>query len=323
MDKTELELYNPERKEEYFKTLSNNTAKINIIRRFKQIGALMEKSINKDISDMNKAEMLGTIVELGLYDYSSIRQIIAFMRDYIDWCISNKLTDSIINAARTFKSFDVSIERNLSYACVKDDEYLKEKIYSVYEFGNCYKEPIIFFLIWMGIPIKDALLLKNSDVDVFKGVVYYDNQDILIPKAFLETFKNYQINNDGVRDNGRGETSVSNISSPYFIKKLNKGNMVAVGGSVLYKSMLCSLSFFKKLYFSATGRYTDINISSVTLSGEFYRLYQIEKSGIEITDSVLIGENIESSETNQRYKLLTIATDKRLQYNVYKKVFWG
>jgi hypothetical protein len=315
--------YNLEQKKEYLDTRPNNKAINDIISLFKRIGAMMEKPLNKDISDMNQQEFLGMFVSLQIYDYTTIRKTLSLIRDYIDWAIAHGKSQSQINVARLVNAEDISIEKNLELACVKDDLDLKDKVYTVYEFGNGYTPPPLLFLMWIGIPIKDAILLKNEDVDTLNGIVHYGGKQLVIPESMIETFRDYKATDVGVRDGYRGSYQLFMGESDYFLKKIYKDVISlrrAANEPINYATITSVLSNFKNKYFDITGKRILLNNNSIVLSGELYRLYQQEQNGVELTDEILVGDKaLEKSKSN----IKVMAYDKRLQYEAYKKVFWS
>ena len=313
--------YNPEQKKSYLETLPNNKAMKDITSLFKRIGSMMEAPLRKDISEMNQQEFLSMFISLQIYDYTTIRKNLSLIRDYIDWALSNGLSNSQINIARLISMENISIDKNIELACVKDDLDLKDKVYTVYEFGNCYTPPPLIFLIWMGIPIKEALLLKDKNVDTLNGIVHYKGKDLIIPKSFIETFRDYKIADVGIREGRESQFQVFLGNTEYFLKKSyrnEESSLSADNKPINYSTVISIISNFKNLYFDITGKRIILNSSSILLSGELYRIYQIEQSGQEITDDFLL-DIIGKNKKDGKY----MANDKRLQYESYKKVFWG
>lgn len=253
-----------------------------------------------------------------MYDYSGIRKSLSIMKDYIGWAISNNLSNgNQINAADIVDVYDVSIDKNLHLACVKDAYDLKEKVFSVYDLENNNMFPIMSFFIWMGVPIKDALIIKDEDVDVLNGVFNYNGNTIKIQDEFLETFRYYEANDMAINYKSNDTQMVTyKNNTDYFIKSSSmREDKKQKNEPLKYKYGLEQFIKFRTNYFNFVGRQITLNSSSLFLSGKLYRMYQIEKGGSVLTDDMFV--------ENMKKPSPWIIEDKRKQYEAYKNVFWG
>ena len=309
------ELFNRPIKEKYFDTLPNNASKKNIINTFIRLSIECESMFNKDLYEMTSDELSVSLSMLDITSYSTLRQIMSFIIDYIDWCQATRITAITNNSARNVEIYDIDIKKSLLKSFIKDEQSLIEVIETVYDLNDLSYMPVVLCLFWMGFDVANLFELKDSDVDLSSGFVKFKKRKFKIPNTFIEVFKKYLSVDEGSSQiyDSKHRTKYKEKTDKYIKRICFEPNKIFEKpiNRIVINSQLMN---FRRKYFEETQANVDYGSSSIRLSGKFFRIYQFEKQGRQLDLKKELGGKTNSA---------TIISDEIQRYRVYKNVFWG
>lgn len=315
------DFYNQQIKEEYLAQLPKTKSFKTIRDAFIRFGEELECPLQKDLYEMSQGELMAVLPNLEITNYTDIRIKMSFIIDYIDWAYKRNLTNDLMNVAREINIYDINLTKPMLVSHIKDDKTFAEMLETTYDIHRPNNTAVLWCMIWMGIPIKEAVLVKNEEIDLEKNTINYNNTLYKIPEVFHYIFDCY-IKYDIMEYEGNNGMVIKKlIDSGYFIKPTRTMNKEE---DTYYEPAPCNsnslstkLSNFKKDYRDITGKNVLYSTNTITSSGIFYRAYEEERAGKSID-----GDYMADKFNILNFYKATKTQDKVEQYKLYKKVFW-
>lgn len=257
-------VYNLDYKERYIVEMSNYATSgsvSNAVRTFTRTGKY-ENFLNKDVSQFEINELINLFEQCGWIDKFSFTSNQSILSEYTKWVYKDNANHSI---DRIFLS-DLSGTIKLKKSFFKDFDSLKEFLTYIYSKGElesstlylAYK--IYLFLDWYGFERDEIFGLSPKNVDCVNRIISTDAwRAENVNQYVIEECKRYfeVVNSD------REEKKVSMVAS---IAKMRMN----------INSIIDSLEITDPYYGM------EIKHVDVKRSGIFYRLFELEKKGIDI-----------------------------------------
>lgn len=284
------QMYNAGQKQEY---INHETINATGLRQYFERLSGIEELYGKDIADMSAEEARAALTSLNIRSITTRRHFISLVKAYIDWAIYNGKTRND-NKIATLKPEDIGSHYSVVTQMLKSPEQIEHILGTA--FGSVYAEQenrqardsLIFWLLYAGMTINELELLKKTDINyaektvaspIEKDVVHSVDDNIV--SLWRKCCEITYIERVGTRW-GKDIIQAKLAENDYLLRIIagTKDNADRTFG-VNQMSILITKIF--RAYFEATGEYIVVTPSNIKLSGIFYRLYQYEKSGNEVT----------------------------------------
>lgn len=299
-----------------------------------------EEMLEKDVSDFTLQEIINLFEQKNWISPSTFKQRKSIISSYTEWVKGESAGQSPIYL---LKNSDLKGVSGLLTGSFEDLEDLKEYLNYVYDNSGEYDiskynmHKAVWYLIWHGFTRDEISLLKKTDVDTEKRVIYSSSSDYVVENIDEDMSNLFAIvkESDGfeVESNGKIYFKKYNIND-FFIRLAMKGvqnnpdpvdivpALSRIGKTLRKEEEEIPLSdnFFKKT----------VNYTSVYSSGVYDRLYKKESEGFDVTadNYKVIAQVARTGDGEER-----IVGDKRYVYdlqarNVYNnylkwKEFYG
>lgn len=307
-------MYNEDIKREFLDCIGISKIKRGAIMAIFSAIAPAEQQIGSDFAEMNRDSCLYTLQNAGINEYGGIRNYITRLKSYVEWCKKNNIFPSIPGGIFEVSPDDVDITDSLKGVLFKDEFDLLESIRLVRDFDSGYPEVAAFCLYWVGLTKDEAVLLKDTDVDLEDKVVY--GHDGIIAEGFsdaiCDVLNRYRNCKWSTRANGSTIMRVrKDFSADTFLKRMLTDGSKKFGMPVT-KTQITALCQDVVTDCSALGLPSRHTFQNVWRCGRFNQLYKLEQSGMDVMNRPVI-------ETVFRGKKSYYDTLRMYQY--YKKVF--
>lgn len=286
---TKREMYNSSQKEEY---IAHEMINATTIRQYFLRISPIESLFEKDIADMNVEELKAALTSLNVRSLLGRRHLLNIMRGYVGWAIYNKKTANE-NKIDNIKPEDISSNYAVRTQMLKSPEQV-ENILNIVAEKDYDGEPnreirdrLVYWLLYSGMNLEELNLLKKTDIN-------FETKTVVSP---VNSEKVYEINDTIAElwkefasifyiEDARGRTNEL-VDSDYLFRPLVRKNMenTRTFGVIQLGGITKNIS---KKYYEITGEYIMISPMNIQISGNFYRLYLLEESGIDITADVII-----------------------------------
>lgn len=307
-------MYNEDIKRNFLDTECSSLKKQRDIAKVFSSIASFEQENGLDIAEMGKNLSAQALERTGINEYSGIRSYITRLREYARWCEKNNIFPSIPGGIFEVSPDDVDITDSLKGVLFKDEFDLLESIRLVRDFDSGYPEVAAFCLYWVGLTKDEAVLLKDTDVDLENKIVYVHDGIVAedFSDAICDVLNRYRNCKWSTRANGTTLMSVrKDLSVDTFLKRMLTDGSKKFGKPVTKEQIatLCQDVVTDCLALGFPSRHT---FQNVWRCGGFNRMYKLEQSGVDVMNRPTI-------ETVFRGKKSYYDTLRMYQY--YKKVF--
>lgn len=282
------ELFNEEQKKEFFESLPNYSNK-RIKRNYENLFYITSKyefMLQKDFCNMNIPEVKMVVVSIGFLSAASLYTTISMMRDYNNWCVANGKTNNE-NSLLKLQSSDFDLSFAIQSKLLKSPEQLieiLEKAYNNDEIAYQKQSKLIALLLYFSFNVDEIRHLTVADIEIYRNsaVNFSDNSEQfeMIINLMQECSKLYEIRSN----NGRGGAEKINylIESEYILR--SKTNVKSHPKGILsYSVILDRIRDINMQYSQNTGTLIELSVDRISRSGKFYRIYQQEQQGQEIS----------------------------------------
>lgn len=151
---------------------------INFFNRLEEI----ENELEKDFAEFNYEEIKIALSVLCKRSVNYQRSILSQLRQYIEWAIDLNISKDSENRLIGITTDDIDFSISYKFSMVKDEDQLVENLDLVLNpmkndtIHNMYRG--IFHLLFNGVNLKEALELKNADVDLINKKAYINERCI-------------------------------------------------------------------------------------------------------------------------------------------------
>lgn len=287
-------IYNEQQKQEYIEFESVNSK--TLTNYFKRIAA-KEQEYGKDIADMNYEEAKDTITSLNIRREETRGQVISLFRGYVNWAQLNGKTNNsnILNmiTAESIDSKDIIQNR-----MIRNPEQLQEILDNSLDYVNyenrAKRDSLLFWLLYSGLTVEEVKFLKKDSLNREDKIVtttdgrkcsVYDTVLMLWDGCCKMTYiekGNGQMKNSRARSNNISEyIKYDLVDSDYLFRAVAWNNT----NDKEPMSTATLLSIVAKVFQDIEG--VRISPTNIRNSGICYKLYLLEKDGVEITPEIV------------------------------------
>lgn len=277
-----------------------------------------ERRLNKDIAEMNKAEVIQAFDEFGFDEYGTIKSAIAIIKTYVAWCIDNKVFQTIPEGIMYVKASDVDLSKSLQEQAFLNENALISTLRMVRNFDEGYPEPVVLCLAWLGLLKKEVLTLRDSQVDLVNRRIFDDKGNTIVSwfsDEILEIFQQFVDCKSATRESGPVEKEViKDMSTDFFLKKMVTRNSTRFGQPF---SLVQLDSALNKLINKSKelGIERPLTFLNVWRSGRFFQMWMTEARGIDVMSPKNRPVVEEIFRNSKNYH------DAKKMYGFYKKAF--
>lgn len=277
-------LYNAEIKEQFFDTLPK-TAVAGMRWQFQKISDTLEEPLQKDLSESTIDEIRVGMRGFDVIDVQSARTIIGWLCAYNRWAHETHqdfvFTDAIEDFdERTDIDYTVGVKRLI----LPSPEVLVSTVTRLYPIDEGYEVLPALIFAWLGLTCPEAVALKKPAVDfetrkltMPNGIIY----PFEIPEVFwepLEVYANTRVATRFVKT----EFPVFADDLGFFIKKMLTRGSKKVGKPYTAAQIAANITTFAYKYDETFHERPLFTYTTIMKSGMFWRLYQLEQSGIDL-----------------------------------------
>lgn len=304
------------RKDSYLSTLTEGKRK-SFTTHLISIGKY-EDVLDKDIAEMSTDELQKYLSTRSATRYQNMTRYIISIRDYLEWCIANNIC-----VASNPEILDPSDNTLLDTIMFDSPSHLHQVLDQI--FGDSDDDTVsciyksYYWLAYIGIRAKDALLIPVSSIDLQRMKVWYCQQLYNIPNAAYEDFRK-----------AVGTTEFNRIQP--LQDKVAVFKTKRVDGELLFRTSR-STALSKNTIRAATNAKRNqssmfLEYDFIRLSGLFYNVYTTEQSGAlfdftqyVIDDLTAANKTFQSFSARQQYVRSQIKEYKN-DYKRWKDVFY-
>lgn len=274
----------------------------------------VEERLGKDFSQFDLSEIKSALPEICIRSVGYQRVVIGYLRSYLEWCIEEGLSLDQENRLVGIDIRGLNIGSSYNETMIKDnlqlDEYLNIVMRPLQEdsVDNMYR--VYYHLLFDGLTLDEALNLKQEQVDLDHKLIHLNHKDIFLSDLtckYIRYLSKMRVYCSATKAGGIKSYKI--IENGYVLKRTtpdrSRFKIVAINFSSKYFSNLKE----------ALQSDLTLNITSIMLSGIFYRMYQEELKG----NQVLYDEYL--SRYN-REDMTTALNEGKMGYKAWKETFY-
>lgn len=274
-------MYNQDIKERYLETLS--TLHYNNVAGIFNLSAEFEFAAQKDIAEFDPSQIGCFFESYGFSEPDTIRTKLGNVASYADWYVNNS------GGAHTIRDYDIfsfPYAKFFDTALCKSPEHLCSLIDQVYDVDSGQPAMAALMFAWLGIDLSQAVTFKHEQVDTRNGKIYDATGSIIVhhmPEIIRERLDIYSKTHSAIRVQNQTFTVYAEDIG-YFLKRMKTLNSEKKAGPFSPKQIMSLMTTMRNLYAEQFGKETAtvLNYSNVQRSGNFYRLHELAKSGVDI-----------------------------------------
>lgn len=252
--------------------------------RFFEASEALEYEYGKDLASFSLDELERLFSSLGFLEPEGVRGRIAGLIYY-----GNFYKQQFPNAVPVFKGYDIKTypyKTLFAPTLTLEPEQLLNRIEQVYSPDSAQPAIAAFCLAWLGIDCGDAVKLKTEQIDTRAGIIYDAMGNVLLPTmpdCIRDVLHIYANTREAIRVQNQTFTVYADDIG-YFIKRMKTLNSTKVTGPFSTTQIGSSLSGFRERFADLFGKENAewATYTNVQRSGNFYRLYQMEKAGTDV-----------------------------------------
>ena len=275
-------MFNQEIKEKYLATREGVSA--GRARGLFEASQDLEISLGKDLAEFSVSELGEFMGQGGFSEPDSIRTKQAAIAKYSDWYCSYHPTTK--HNIRDFDLKDFPYAKYFAATVTKTPEDLVNRITQVYDVDSAQPAIPTLCFAWLGLESADAAALRKEQVDTFHGKIYDMTGNVVVaqmPDIIREVLDVYGKTYTAIRTQNQ-TFMVYADDIGFFIKRMKSQNSEKVSKPLSNKQLVAYIRNMQDLYQDAFGKEAGIwlNYTNVQRSGNFYRLHQMAKSGVDV-----------------------------------------
>lgn len=280
-----------------------------------------ESKVDKDACIMDPQDAISAMEYSGLEEVSSVRQAIATLSDYTNWCIENGVTESSPRGFSQINVDDIDFSNTFKDVLYKDDLTLIKDLESVASFSTGTPDVLVFLFSWLGLFRPEMIALRDKDVDL-EGRVIIGQDGAVLASDFsdkvVDALSKYRKCQVSTRMNGNTIYKVVKDNSvDSFFRRMCSENSKKFGIEYTVRQLESSASHLAKRFVDSGGNQNRLTIANVWRSGCLYRLWRAEQeTGLDM------GNTKRRDYIEKAFRKKKNYTNTARMYRWYKKVFW-
>lgn len=308
-------MYNEEQKLQYLETIESESSRkyaSNTLQRFEQA----EESVGLDIAEWDVGKIYSTIESMYIFDFGTMKQYLSILSGYIKYVRSRGSN----NRGDFIPKLDIScidISQNIRDIIIRSPFDLQNELRKAIDPSQGYYIVAAACFAWLGIDIRTMPLIKDTAVDFTLREIVDANCDIDIrgiDSAILGILREYWETEEAIRWH-HAACRVYPLNNGKFLHLMVGENSKKDIGPVKVRSIQMEFTSICKAYEKNTGEQSPLSYSNLLRSGGLYRIYQLEKSGVDVfsgkSDDILA----------KTYAAPGKTFDIRSLYRQYKRAF--
>ncbi len=253
-------------------------------RRFFEASELLEYEYGKDLAEFSLYELEIFFSKLGFLEPEAVRGRIAGLIHY-----GNFYQQCFPYATPVFKGYDIKsypYKTLFAPTLILEPEQLFNRIEQVYSLDSAQPAIAALCFAWLGVDCSDAVRLRTEQVDTKVGIIYDAMGNVVLPampECIREMLYIYAKTREAIRvQNQTFWVYADNIG--YFIKRMKTRNSEKESGAYSPKQLSAQVGLLANQYEELFGKDNAewATYTNVQRSGNFYRLYQMERAGTDV-----------------------------------------
>ncbi|CAB1251674.1 protein of unknown function [Ruminococcaceae bacterium BL-6] len=283
---TPEELYNPERKLQFFEDCYGDQKDQTIypvLKLYISSFAEMERKNKKDLLNFNIVEIEDIFKNLGIVTNSTFNNRKSIIKKYFQWGVDRHLIS--IEQLELFNYIgleNVFSEKNLIKKYFKDLDDLINYIDTALKFykpldKNQYSVTIItLLLLWCGLRIDQIYSLKTEAINFRRNIIKINKYEYVLPERITQIISNYLKQTSYVVDlKSKGYKYYFYKDTGYFLRVTGPKESYYSKATLFTKIS----NFGNRLELDQDNKYYGHTLlpEDVIVSGSFYRIYEFEQ----------------------------------------------
>lgn len=278
-------LYNEEVKRKFLEGVKNPKDKISFAGFFNAF-APFEQASSLDIAEMGEKDAAAAVRSTHIDEVATVRRYITGGKAYTNWCKDNNTFHNIPNGFCAISASSIDISDAIKQNFFSSEAELITSIQAVHGLDSGYADAPVLTLAWLGLTMKEVLALRDLDVDLEGRIIHLPDGNSIsgFSDVIHDVLYRYSTCKISSRDKGNiTQEVVKDMSIDSFIKRMVPRGSKFFGRPVSQGQINNLLNFLiDKIPESDTVRRHIF--SNVWRSGRFYKLHQVEQSGVDVFD---------------------------------------
>lgn len=274
-----------------------------------------ETELGKDICTFSTDEVSKVVQTSTGMRLTSTANYLRFIKRYVTWCIH----ENVAEANPGILDLNLGCNNSLSLHSIRDPAELQEYLNALFEpEGEMKSSNTLRAFLWLtfaGVEEEDMLKIRSRDVDFRYRILHVREQSYEIYPEAIPAFKNCVSCNEFYRVVWGKDIAHGRCSGDQILRGIKKLPSLTTMQGTINKAA-------KEARQSGKTQKT-LSVSHIRMSGEFYRFYIMEKSGVDLNFRELALPKIktELKYTENGFSPLLSDTASRLRrdYNLWKQ----
>lgn len=282
-------MYNEEQKLLYLDTIQNKSGAINAKRMFNRF-QLKEAEKHTDIAEWAADEIYNAIEHMYIFDYDTIKQYLSTLYDYrlfIKRASAKYTNNRVMVITPKLDASNIDLTFAIRNALIRTPQDLKKEISHAIEIDQGHYTAAALCFVWLGIDIEIMPLIRDTSVD-FENRSIVDrecNIDIRdIDYSIIDILRLYWQTTEAIRWHNSACKAYP-IYNGRFLHIFAGANSEKDTGPIKPSNLKKSLSRVVSKLEEDGHNPQKIDRLNVRMAGGLYRLYQLEKSGVDVLSS--------------------------------------
>lgn len=297
-------MYNEKQKMGFINNFTNSESTKTRLKKLFNLAEIFEHRLKKDISLFTKKETINFITKHGGKTTGSINSTISLLRQYVSWCINNRILGKDgVNVLDDIRFSDISYMSIHKDAYIGSPEHFEQYADNYgYDVRIDSNDNMAYAALWLSYcGIDDVMNVKKSDVHLEQGYIEYNYKRYKIYPQAIPTLKkalNMMVFSVSRKNGSYVDLQIKD--TPYILRLTVPVNYYKMSTMISIKE--------------CTGNLT---IESTYRSGIYYRMYEDERRGNPLKYTEILND----SGIHKKLPNASQVRDFENDYNQWKKTF--
>lgn len=244
--------------------------------------SLHESVLQIDLAEMELPDVVTAIGNVRIGTYGSAANVCSMVRAYVDWCVKNNVFSKVNTKLLELSVDEIDASKNIKRLLFKNESDFVRALRETRPFDDGYYDVVVMIFAWIGIELDRAMNVKIGDVNFEQQVVILDDgaRSVRFSDELHDILLTYSKTKTGTRLGKNGQRVVYRDDSfDRFIRKFCPSAQLGKG---LTKLQVISLVHDMNQIYVDLGREPKFTVGNVLTSGALYRVWCLEKSGVDI-----------------------------------------
>ena len=304
-------MYNEEQKLKYLRVVESDSSSAYISTMFNRFEKY-ETKCSKDIAYWDESSIYKTISAMS-FDYGTIKQYLSILSAYRAWACCKYSPQGY----QKLNADNVDLSGAIQSCLIRSPAALKNELANVIELDQGYYIVAAACFAWLGIDMKTMPFLKDSSVNFIEKSIIDEACNIEIhhiDKEIIDILQEYWTTTEAIRMH-KTKCKAYPLYNGMFLHLMVGANSKKKIKPINYDSIRKEFGDLASRAMSPEGEQSRLSCPNLLRAGGLYRLYQLEKSGVDIfsgkSDELLL----------KTYSAPGKTYDIRSLYRQYKKAF--